>query len=75
MTNHPNRKSSARKIAKAAGYYIRQGSFAGTADDRLDRWYFGHIGDNGFRPYGAGHPSQVAAWNAAAEHAQQTNRD
>jgi hypothetical protein len=60
--------------AKAAGYYVREGSYTGTADDRLGRWYFGHEADVGFRPYGAGHPSQRAAWEAALEHAEQCGR-
>lgn len=66
--------TTARKIAKAAGYYIREGSYLGTTDDRLGRWYFGHDNDNGFRPYGAGHRTQREAWEAAFEHAQQTDR-
>lgn len=74
MTNHPNRNRTARKKAQAAGYYIREGSYQGTTDDRLGRWYFGHTDDNGFRPFGAGHPSQKAAWEAAYEHARQTGR-
>lgn len=65
---------TARKTAKSAGYYIREGSYQGTTDDRLGRWYFGHESDNGFRPWGAGHPTQKAAWEAAFEHAQQTGR-
>lgn len=61
---------NAKKIASAAGYYVREGSYQGTTDDRLGRWYFGHKSDNGFRPYGAGHPTQTAAWEAALEHMQ-----
>jgi hypothetical protein len=64
---------SAKTVAKNAGYYIREGSYQGTTDDRLGRWYFGHKDDNGFRPYGSGHPSQKAAWEAAVEHMQQTD--
>lgn len=74
MTNHPNRNASAQKQAKAAGYYIREGNYIGTTDDRAGRWYYGHESDNGFRPYGAGHPTQKAAWEAALEHAQMTER-
>jgi hypothetical protein len=74
MTNHPNRTPTARTLAKRAGYYIREGSYQGTTDDRLGRWYVGHKDDNGFRPWGAGHPSQKAAWEAAAEHAQEEGR-
>lgn len=68
MTNHPNRSQTARKLAQAAGYYVREGSYTGTADDRLGRWYIGHNDDDGFRPYGAGHRTQGAAWEAAVEH-------
>jgi len=60
----------ARKTAETAGYYIREGSYRNTTDDRLGRWYIGNTREIGFRPYGAGHPSQAAAWRAAAEHAQ-----
>jgi hypothetical protein len=35
-------KSTPRTLAKAAGYYVREGSYQGTTDDRLGRWYFGH---------------------------------
>jgi hypothetical protein len=62
---------SAGTLAKAAGYTIREGSYHGTTDDRLGRWYFSHKDDNGFRPWGAGHPTRKAAWLAAWEHAQQ----
>ena len=69
MSNHPNRNAVAiaRRTAKAAGYYIREGSYSGTTDDRLGRWYVGHESDEFFRPYGAGHATQGAAWLAAAE--------
>lgn len=73
MTNHPNRTSAAR-VAKAAGYYIREGSYQGTTDDRLGRWYYGHDDDGGFRPYGSGYRTQREAWCAALEHARQTGR-
>lgn len=69
-----NRTSTARKIAETAGYYVREGAYHGTTDDRIGRWYFGHKSDGGLRPYGAGHPTQKAAWEAAHEHAQQTGR-
>jgi hypothetical protein len=68
MTNHPNRSrvATARRSAKSAGYYVREGSYQGTPDDRLGRWYVGHD-DGDFRPYGAGYATQSAAWLAAAE--------
>ena len=74
MINHPNRTPAARTLAKKAGYYIREGSYQGTTDDRLGRWYFGHKEDEFFRPYGSGHPSQKAAWEAACEHARLMGR-
>lgn len=74
MTNHPNRSQSARRQAQAAGYFIREGEYQGTADNRLGRWYFGHEEDNGFRPLGAGHASQKTAWEAALEHAREIGR-
>ena len=69
MTNHPRRTAvaAARKAAKAAGYYIREGSYRGTTDDRLGRWYTGHKDDAFFRPYGAGHATQGDAWLAIAD--------
>lgn len=69
MANHPNRSQSARKQAQALGYYIREGSYQGTTDDRLGRWYVGHESDEFFRPYGPGHRTQSEAWEAAAEQA------
>jgi hypothetical protein len=71
MTNHPNRaKAANRKLAEAAGYYIRQGSYQGTTDDRSGRWYVGREGEP-FRPHGAGHRTQAEAWAAAAEAARE----
>lgn len=69
MTILSNRSQTAKMTAKAAGYYIREGSYSGTTDDRLGRWYFGHTDDEGFYPYGAGHRTQADAWAAACEHA------
>lgn len=66
MTNHPNRSTSARKTAQAAGYYIREGSYTGTTDDRAGRWYVGKDGE-GFRPFGPGHRTQSEAWSSAAK--------
>ena len=66
MTNHPNRSQTARKIAEAAGYYIREGSYTGTTDDRAGRWYLGKEGES-FRPFGPGHRTQREAWSRAAE--------
>ena len=54
-----------RAVAMAAGYYIRQGAYQGTPDDRLGRWYVGHQNAD-FWPHGAGYPTPVAAWRAAA---------
>jgi hypothetical protein len=59
------RKPTNRDIAFAAGYYIRQGVFEDTPDDRLGRWYIGHR-DEDYRPHGAGYPTAAAAWRAAA---------
>jgi len=70
MTITVDRRSAvaaARKAAKAAGYYVREGSYRGTTDDRLGRWYIGHASDNFFRPFGAGYPTQATAWIAAAK--------
>lgn len=57
---------STRKIAEAAGYYVREGAYQGTTDDRLGRWYIGQEG-HPFAPHGAGYATQRAAWEAAAE--------
>lgn len=61
------RVAYAKRTARAAGYYIREGSFRNTTDDRLGRWYTGHADDDGFRPYGAGHRTQTEAWLAIAD--------
>lgn len=53
-----------RRQAKAAGYYVREGSYYGTTDDRIGRWYVGHPSHNGFRPWGPGYPTQKAAWES-----------
>ena len=66
--NHPNRSQTARKQAQALGYFVREGSYQGTTDDRLGRWYYGHQDDDGFRPWGAGYATQREAWEAALEH-------
>ena len=68
MTNHPRRAAvaAARRVAQAAGYYVRQGSYIGTTDDRLGRWYIGCNSDDFFRPFGSGYRTQSAAWLAIA---------
>ncbi len=58
--------AAARKAAEAAGYYVGPGSFRGTTDDRLGRWYTGCHGEP-FRPLGLGHATEGDAWLAAAE--------
>jgi hypothetical protein len=60
VANHPHRSTAARKLAHAAGYYVRRGSYRDTPDDRLDRWYVGRKGEP-FRPCGAGHRTQGEA--------------
>jgi hypothetical protein len=64
MTKHSRRTAvaAARKAAQADGYYIREGSYRNTTDDRLGRWYVGHRDDDFFRPFGAGHRTQGDAW-------------
>ena len=74
MTNHPARaKAANRRAAQAAGYYIREGSYQGTTDDRLGRWYVGREGE-GFAPHGAGFATPAQAWAAAAEAAAEFNQ-
>ncbi len=63
-----------RAAAAAAGYYVREGSYSHTHDDRLGRWYVGHRNDAGFRPWGAGYGSEAEAWQAAIERARDTGR-
>ena len=60
--------AAARRLAQAAGYYIAEGSYHGTTDDRIGRWYVGRDGEP-FRPYGAGHRAKGEAWAIAAEQA------
>jgi hypothetical protein len=68
MTNHPQRTaiSAAKRTAQAAGIYIREGSYQGTTDDRLGRWYLGRDGEP-FRPWGSGYRTQGEAWLAAVD--------
>lgn len=70
MVDHSRRTAvaAARKAAQAAGYYIRAGSYTGTTDDRLDRWYTGCHDDEFFRPFGTGHATRGDAWLAIADH-------
>lgn len=71
MATHPSRaKAANRKTAEAAGYYIREGAYQGTTDDRLGSWYVGREGFP-FWPHGAGYATQAAAWAAAAEAARE----
>jgi hypothetical protein len=74
MANHPNRTPTARTAAKKSGYFIREGEFQGATDNRLGRWYVGHADSESFRPFGAGHATQKAAWEAAFEHARENGR-
>lgn len=55
----------ATQLARVSGYYVRQGSYQGTPDDRLGRWYVGRAGHD-FRPWGCGYASRTEAWEAAA---------
>jgi len=71
MANHPNRSTSSRAVAAKAGFFVREGEYQGTTDNRLGRWYVGRVGEN-FYPHGTGFSSQAQAWAAAAEEA---NRD
>lgn len=48
---------------KRTSTYVRQGSYIGTTDDRLGRWYAGEDG-YGFRPWGAGFSSRREAAEA-----------
>lgn len=74
MVNHPNRSQSARKIAEAAGYYIREGTYQDVTENKIGRWYFGHEDDPTILLGGTGYTSRGAAWEAAGEHAQRTRR-
>ena len=56
------------KQAAALGYYVREGAYQGTSDDRLGRWYVGRD-DEPFRPFGPGFASRAAALAAIAEYA------
>ena len=73
MTNHPRRPTPADsvRIAQFAAWYVRQGSYQGTPDDRLGRWYICREGED-FRPLGARYATRAEAWIAAAAAAQET---
>ena len=59
-----------RTLAEAAGCYVREGSYQGTTDDRLGRWYVG-IRGFAFAPWGEGHATEAEAWTAALETARE----
>jgi len=61
--------STVRSLARLAGYFVREGAYQGTSDDRLGRWYVGHEDDGAFRPYGEGYDSAGDAWRRAYGHA------
>lgn len=50
---------------KRTSFYVRQGAYQGTTDDRLGRWYSGDTRDDFFRPWGAGHQTRMGAAMAA----------
>jgi len=68
----PDRKivAACKRAAIAAGYYLREGAYVGTADDVAGTWYVVHENDDFFRPYGRGHGTQSAAWLAANKEAE-----
>lgn len=57
----------AKKAAQSCGYDIREGSYQGTTDDRLGRWYVVSPNGSGFRPWGAGYATRTAAWHACLD--------
>ena len=59
-----DRDNNVRVDGKPTSYYVRQGSYSGTTDDRLGRWYIGRHGEF-FRPHGAGHRTrkEAADWS------------
>jgi hypothetical protein len=74
MTNHPRRTivANARRVAEAAGYYIREGSYRVPSNRRGEivyvfRWYFGNADFRFLHP--EAYHTQGDAWIAAAEHA------
>jgi hypothetical protein len=64
----------AKRHAKRAGYRLYEGSYSGTTDDRLGRFYFFHVSES-IRPYGEGYATRGDAWIAAAEHAERVAAD
>jgi len=67
----PDRKivAACKRAAIAAGYYLREGAYVGTADDVAGTWYVVHENDDFLRLYGRGHRTQSAAWVAANKEA------
>ena len=73
MTNHPNRAKVSKITFDGAGnirvdgfetpYFVREGSYRNTTDDRLGRWYVGCHSEP-FRPFGAGFINRLAAANS-----------
>jgi hypothetical protein len=54
------------KDLKRLGYYVREGAYQCTTDNRLGRYYVGHI-DYCFAPHGAGYATKRGAWESALE--------
>jgi hypothetical protein len=52
---------------KPTEYYINEGSFHGTSDDRIGRWYVQSDRDSLSDKRGPGHPTQAAALDAVRE--------
>ncbi len=53
-----------RVSGKDTNLYVREGSYRGTTDDRLGRWYAG-VNGKPFAPLGAGHGTRAEAARAA----------
>lgn len=57
-------ESQARKL----GYRIVRGSYVGTSDDRIDRWYIDRLDSNVIDRRGAGYRTKAEALQAIEEH-------
>lgn len=59
MANHPHRSSAHRKLAEAAGYFVREGTEQTGTENLIGRWYVGRNGEP-FSTSGRGYPSRGA---------------
>ncbi len=59
-----NPKLNYRREIEKEGYKVARGSFVGTSDDRIDRWYIDHADTPYVDRRGAGYKTLEEAYNS-----------